>query len=322
MISSEAILVLPSGDIIAIEITLAPSLLSISVNVGSYGGFVTQVTGVGFGVDTADVNLYSTDLGSNICSDVTVTGYGQFTCTVPAETAMTAGNDVIKLAISTVKYDCINIDPTACNLASVEAASPVISSATIRSQTEIVLSSFISNTLEGYCSFGGLEAELTYEADGSNYSIICTFAPGIPALETPESIMVVLYPTTDDMVDKIYVMPGSVTLSNDIFKLFWSAAEHECSFAGGCTYYADGEALPATIAANSDQNYIQICDLYRCEIDTDLSDSVRQICILPQMPTKYSVADKNVGSPAPLSVTWTGTGSDHSLLNDGDTSVD
>ena len=122
-----------------LNLTLAPSLQSISVNVGSYGGFVTQVTGVGFGVDTADVNLYSTDLGSNICSDVTVTGYGQFTCTVPAETTMTAGNDVIKLAFGTVKYDCINIDPTACNLASVEADSPKLTEAIIDSLTQIRL---------------------------------------------------------------------------------------------------------------------------------------------------------------------------------------
>ena len=116
MISSEAILVLPSGDIIAIEITLAPSLLSISVNVGSYGGFVTQVTGVGFGVDTADVNLYSTDLGSNICSDVTVTGYGQFTCTVPADTAVALTDaNAVAIGASDV-YACANDDADACTL--------------------------------------------------------------------------------------------------------------------------------------------------------------------------------------------------------------
>ena len=52
---------LPSGDLSSVDFT--PTITEISLSSGSEGGFTTIVTGVGFGVDTADVNLYSTDLG-------------------------------------------------------------------------------------------------------------------------------------------------------------------------------------------------------------------------------------------------------------------
>ena len=109
---------MPDGIPAGLDATLnfAPGLLSISVRYGSSAGFVTQVTGVGFGVDTADVNLYSAGPTKNICSDVTVTGYGQFTCTVPADTAV-ALTDANSVAIGASDvYACANDDADACTL--------------------------------------------------------------------------------------------------------------------------------------------------------------------------------------------------------------
>ena len=38
------------------------------------------MTGVGFGINTADVNLYHVESAQNLCTTTTVTAYGTFTC--------------------------------------------------------------------------------------------------------------------------------------------------------------------------------------------------------------------------------------------------
>ena len=92
-----------------------PALVRISPSAGSMGGTLLTVTGVGFGKDTINVNIYSSTLNKNICSDVKVTGYGTFTCqTISAEILNT---DSLKLVIGNNKYACANTaTPANCNL--------------------------------------------------------------------------------------------------------------------------------------------------------------------------------------------------------------
>lgn len=104
------------------SLAFSPGLISISLNVGSFAGTVTRVTGVGFGLDTQDVNLYSMGTSDTLCSDVTVTGYGEFICTVKVETE-NAADAVVKLAISSSNFDCVNDVATLCSLEIVEATS-------------------------------------------------------------------------------------------------------------------------------------------------------------------------------------------------------
>jgi len=70
---------LPEGAEIEHFIAAAPALLMIDPPVGSAGGTKLLVTGSGFGVDTEGLNI---KVGSTeICAEVKVTTYGQFTCT-------------------------------------------------------------------------------------------------------------------------------------------------------------------------------------------------------------------------------------------------
>ena len=80
--------------------------MSISPSSGSIGGTLLTVTGVGFGINTTDVNIYNPVLLKNICSSVKVTGYGTFTCQTISEQIQ--NTDSLKLVIGTNKFDCVN----------------------------------------------------------------------------------------------------------------------------------------------------------------------------------------------------------------------
>ena len=68
------------------EITMVPTLVSVSPSTGSSGGTLITVTGTGFGTSTTDVSLLNGTTGDEICDPdtVTITGYGVFTCITQA----------------------------------------------------------------------------------------------------------------------------------------------------------------------------------------------------------------------------------------------
>ena len=67
-----------------------PALISVSPAVGSSGGTRLTVTGVGFGPNTENINLYHVQSSQQICKDVEITGYGTFICqTIAVDIAST-----------------------------------------------------------------------------------------------------------------------------------------------------------------------------------------------------------------------------------------
>ena len=103
---------LPTGYDSFESATIAPTLVSISPSSGSSGGSLITVTGTGFGVDTQDVNLQHTATNSEICSEVTVTGYGSFTCLT--KVMEIESSDSINLMVGSDIYSCGNTDGAAC----------------------------------------------------------------------------------------------------------------------------------------------------------------------------------------------------------------
>ena len=97
---------LPTGYADVNSVTVTPSLVSVSPSSGSFGGTLITVTGTGFGVDTQDVNLIHSTTGTELCSEVSVTGYGTFTClTVSLEISST---DSLYLKTASGSYSCAN----------------------------------------------------------------------------------------------------------------------------------------------------------------------------------------------------------------------
>ena len=98
--------------------------MSISPNAGSAGGELLTVTGSGFGMDVAGLNLSSPTLGT-LCAEVTPLGYGSFTCkTVNGAIATAEG---LSLVIDGQNYSCGNPDTTACEYEAVTGNSPTVS---------------------------------------------------------------------------------------------------------------------------------------------------------------------------------------------------
>ena len=96
------------------SITVTPTLVSVSPSTGSSGGTLLTVTGNGFGTSTEGINLIHESSGSEMCEEVSITGYGTFTCLTKAM-EITAG-DTILLATSSGEYACGNtLNPDECN---------------------------------------------------------------------------------------------------------------------------------------------------------------------------------------------------------------
>lgn len=90
----------PTGHESITEQTFTPTLISITPSIGSIGGTKITVTGAGFGVESAGLNLYAQNAGQHVCDpdSVEVTGYGVFTCTTVADLAIES-TDTIELSV-------------------------------------------------------------------------------------------------------------------------------------------------------------------------------------------------------------------------------
>lgn len=274
-----------------------PFITAISLTAGSFGGFVTQVSGVGFDETTPSVGILSSAYDDSICIDDTVeiTGYGEFICTVVPEIEIGA-NDVSSLLANGDPFSCpSSITGLSCSFSGAEASSPILTSATIRSPTEIVLEEAVlsDQSYDAICIFNGLDAAVTYEetSDGSGvYNVICTFTPGIPAVDSPEPIDLIYFPNSPDRTDKVFAIRNSVTVTNDNLVVPDTPQEYDCSYAGGCTYTVYGNYLPGALLADPVNNYVLVCDALKCPLIVALSDDFKAVCKLPALTDAVIVA--------------------------------
>ena len=94
--------------------TMSPTLVSISPSTGSSGGTLITVTGTGFGTSTTGLNLVHSASGTEICSEVTISEYGSFTCLTQAMEI--SSSDQINIKTDSGSYSCGNsVDASACN---------------------------------------------------------------------------------------------------------------------------------------------------------------------------------------------------------------
>lgn len=68
-----------------------------------------------------------------------------------------------------------------------------------------------------------------------------------------------------------------------------------------------------------ENNYISVCER-RCEVDLSLSDSWNTVCHLSPYATKYSTIEFDIAISGPIEFLkdWVGTGTNPTVLNDGD----
>lgn len=115
--------------------TIVPALQSITP-IGSSGGALINVQASGLGEQNAEVNLYHEATTTNLCDEVTFTGFGAFTC--KTKKVDIAAADVIKLVVGAEQFDCGVADITQCSLTQDLATSPTATAVSIMGGQTIV----------------------------------------------------------------------------------------------------------------------------------------------------------------------------------------
>lgn len=238
------------------------------------------MTGTGFGVDTQDVNLIHESTGTEICSEVEVTGYGTFTClTVSIEITST---DNLYLKTASGSHSCANtLNSAECHLEQAQASSPSITGASIASSSTIAIdgTDFPTSDYEVIVLFKGVESDSA--VINSDVSITATFNNGIPVSVTADAPSVRFVPVDtsgrrqlvslkDAGMQIIGWINGDVTIQNTL-SVTDSTAGLSCSFQGGCSYTITSDGLTSTLT-DIESNYIDVCGNI-CEIDTEASDA-------------------------------------------------
>ena len=309
---------LPTGYQDVSSITVYPTLLSISPSVGSFGGTLITVTGVGFGVNTGDINILHEATNEEICEETNILGYGQFTCLT--KSMEIAATDNLILVTSTGSYTCGNtLAPEECGFEQAEATSPTISGASITSSStiEVTGSAFPTADYDVVVIFMGVESSSAVINDDT--SLVATFDNGIPLTAQSAAPSVRFIPSDGrrrliSLVDaglQIIASITGITINNDL-ALTDSTSGLTCSYQGGCPYTVTGAGLTASLL-DSEENYIDVCG-NRCEIDSTSSNADSATCKLPYVSTAYSASNFEIVTQGMIhDGTWTGTASDEEL---------
>jgi len=309
---------LPSGYDSFMTASIAPTLVSISPSTGSAGGTLITVTGTGFGVNSSSVNLQHTTSGQDICQEVTITGYGSFTCLTNAMEI--SSSDSINLKIGTDIFSCGNTNGAECSFEQLNASSPQISAVDISDPASVFVngSGFPTSNYDAVAVFMGVESSSSTITDSGSIEFI--FDNGLPVSSTDSPLQVRF--DHQSLNEQIFAVQNNILSINEASIVF-STLDLTCSFQGGCSYMVEGTGLTSSLL-NSDVNSIDMCG-NTCVVDEGASDPHQVTCILPHIVTAYSASAYDVVVPGPLhSGTWTGTASDTELakLIDGKNTVD
>ena len=167
------------------SVTVAPTLVSISPASGSAGGTLLTVTGTGFGSSTQGLNLEHAT-GGDICDEVTILGYGSFTCLTKAMEIVSG--ETLTLKTASGSYSCGNtLTPADCDYEQLIASSPTVTGASISSSSTISITgtAFLTSGYDAIVLFKGVES--TSAVIDSDTSITATFANGVPVSATAAS---------------------------------------------------------------------------------------------------------------------------------------
>lgn len=305
---------LPAGYSDFTSITATPTLVSISPSSGSSGGTLITVTGTGFGVNSAGINLTHAASGTDICLEVNIIEYGTFTCLTTAM-EITSG-DVLNLKTATGSYSCGNSNaPESCNFEQLDASSPSVTAAQMSSSSTIDISgsAFITSDHDAIVLYKGVESSST--VINSDSSITATFNNGIPVSDAGAAPSVRFVPAgTANLSNaslQLVALGSDVTVTNTL-TVTDSTSGLSCSFQGGCSYSVTAAGLTASLSGSS-TNWIDVCG-NPCVINSDSSDSEQTTCTLPLLSTSYSATNYEIVTQGVLhDGTWSGTASPEEL---------
>lgn len=115
-----------------------------------------------------------------------------------------------------------------------------------------------------------------------------------------------------DSDEQIIAFQTGITVENGL-TITDSTSGLSCSFQGGCSYTVTANGLTASLQADEESSYIEVCG-NACILDADASDASAAVCTLPYVSTAYSAAEFEIVKEGVLhDGIWTGTASDTEL---------
>ena len=244
---------LPTGYSSFMSVSVVPTLVSISPSTGSSGGTLITVTGTGFGNQTEGINMTHGPSGTDICTEVNVTGYGTFTCLTTAM-EITSG-ETLTLKTASGSYSCGNaLAPELCNFEQLDASSPVLDGASVSSSSTLTITGtgFPTSGYDVIVVYKGVES--TEGVIDSDTSVTATFGNGVPISDAADSPSVRFVPTSSrrrlmalvDAEIQLIAIQSEITVSNAL-SVTDSTSGLSCSFQGGCSYTVTSAGLTASL---------------------------------------------------------------------------
>lgn len=225
-------------------------------------------------METVGLNLMA---GSDeLCAEVVITGYGEFTCHTNAIEISEAS--VISVIVDSVTQETSFIASDAIYS---QATMYTVNTASIDSNTITLTGSFPADgSFTGHVSFGGIQASSVTIINDASVEAVWEYY-GIPSVtETP----VVYFESTAESYRHFAIVDAAATVTKDL-AIVSTTTDLMCSFAGGCSYAIESKGLSAALM--NEENYVEICGS-PCVINADLSDADFAVCDVPALATSHS----------------------------------
>ena len=174
--------------------------------------------------------------GTDICTEVNVTGYGTFTCLTTAM-EITSG-DQLTLKTASGSYSCGNtLTPDLCNFEQLDASSPVLDGASVSSSSTLTITGtgFPTTDYDVIVVFKGVESSSA--VIDSDTSVTATFDNGVPISDSVDSPSVRFVPTSSrrrlmalaDAEIQLIAIQSDITIANSL-SVTDSTSGLSCSF--------------------------------------------------------------------------------------------
>jgi hypothetical protein len=251
-----------------------PAVLAITPSAGSSAGSLIHVLGSGFGMETVGLNLMA---GSDVlCSEVEITGYGEFTCHTDA--IEIADASVISVVVDSVAQETSFVASDAIYS---QTTLYTVSTATIDFNAITLNGGFPADgSFTGHVSLGGIEASsVTITNDASLMAVWENY--GIPSVtEEP----VVYFENIAESYRHYAIVDAAASVSKNL-EVVSTTTDLMCSFAGGCSYAIESSGLSAALM--NEANSVEICGS-TCVLNADLSNGDFAVCDVPALATSHS----------------------------------
>jgi hypothetical protein len=119
----------------------------------------------------------------------------------------------------------------------------------------------------------------------STSQVSITFDQGLPATDAPTAVTLTYI---DDTTGNRFTALNTGAEVQEVLAVSFSTPGLTCSYGGGCEYFITGSGVAGSLLLAD--NHVKVCGR-ECTLDETASNGSGAACVLPALPTSYSVAN-------------------------------